>query len=210
MRAATAVVGLVLVLLGAADSSAQSLFIATGDRAVEGAAGWSVGPFSQGVETSGAVSLDGRWDVGFGVNWYKADFGGASDTTLVEWTPFARYFLFKEEEDGSAVSLAVHGQFFKTDYGSEEGWYALAGGQLFKKLELNDDVALYPFVGFFVAGESYPAGGTAERALYLTRQFGVHGQITLGQDLWVRVSAEEHGLRRENFRAARVALVRRF
>jgi hypothetical protein len=193
-------------------ASAQSLFIGRGERAVEGSVAWSVGPFSNGVETHGAVSLDGRWDVGFGVNWYVADFGGADDTTLIEWSPFVRYFLFKEQDDASPVSFAAHAAFFQDNYdGPDEGWYVLAGGQLFKKLAMSDGFALYPYVGFSLAAESISFGGAdAERALYLTRQFGVHGQITLGADAWLRVSAEEHSFRRETYRAARVAYVRRF
>jgi hypothetical protein len=193
-------------------ASGQSLFIAAGERAAEGSVGWSVGPFSNGIEIQGAVSLDGRWDVGFGVNRYVADFGGADDTTLTEWSPFVRYFLFKESDDAAPVSFAAHAAFFQDNYeGDDEGWYVLAGGQLFKKLAMSDGFALYPYVGFSLAGESYSFGGAdAERAVYLTRQFGVHGQMALGSNAWLRITAEEHSFRRETYRAARVAYVRRF
>lgn len=201
-----------LLLAAAAPARAQSLFILQGERAVEGSMAWSVGPFSQGVEFHGGGSLDGRWDVGFGVNRYRVELGGPDDTTLTEWTPFARYFLFKETDDGTPVSLAARAQFFNGNYGgSDEGWYILAGAEIYKRLELTPSLALFPFVGFSVAGESYSFGGAdAERALYLTRQFGVQGQLSIGEHAWLRLTLEEHSFRRETYRAARVAYVRRF
>jgi hypothetical protein len=200
------------VVLTAGSASAQSLFILQGERAAEGAVAWSVGPFSNGVEAHGAVSLDGRWDVGFGFNHYTADFGGDDDTTLDEWTLFARYFLFKEGDDATPVSLAAHAAFFKDDYeGNDEGWYALAGGHVFKRLALGEGLALYAYLGFALAGESYSfAGADAERALYITRQFGVHVLKSLGTNAWLRVTAEEHAFRRETYRAVRIGYVRRF
>ncbi|HUE88925.1 MAG TPA: hypothetical protein VMO26_22835 [Vicinamibacterales bacterium] len=200
------------VALAVAPAAGQSLFIVQGERAAEGSVGWSVGPFSNGLETHGAVSLDGRWDAGFGFNRYAADFGGQDDTILTEWSPFVRYFLFKEDDDATPVSFAAHAAFFQDNFdGDDEGWYVLAGGQLYKKFTLDETLALYPFVGFSLAGESYTfGGGEAERAVYLTRQFGVHGQIPLGAAAWLRVTAEEHSFRRETYRAIRVAYVRRF
>jgi hypothetical protein len=123
-----------------------------------------------------------------------------------------RYFFFKEDDDGTPISFAAHGAFFQGHFDDDdEAWYVLAGGQLYKKLALSDALSLYPYVGFSLAGESSTfGGGEAERAVYLTRQFGVHGQISLGADTWFRITAEEHSFRRETFRAARVALVRRF
>lgn len=201
-----------LTVLGTTAASAQSLFILQGDRAAEGSVGWSVGPFSNGIETHGSASLDGRWDVGFGFNRYTADFGGPEDTTFTEWTPFVRYFLFKEDDDATPVSVALHGQFFKDNFsGGDEGWYGLAGGQLYKKLTLVDGFTLYPYVGFSLAGESYTiGGGEAERAIYLTRQFGMHGQLRLADNSWLRLTAEEHSFRRETYRALRAAYVIRF
>jgi hypothetical protein len=210
MRIALIAAGLtVLIATGAA---AQSLFILQGERAAEGSVGWSVGPFSNGIETHAGASLDGRWDVGFGFNRYSVDFGGPDDTTLTEWTPFVRYFLFKEEDDATPVSVAAYGQFFSDNIdGDDEGWYVLAGGQLYKKLTLVDGLALYPYVGFSLAGESYTiGGGEPERAIYLTRQFGVHGQIRVTDNSWVRLTAEEHSFRRETYRAVRGAYVVRF
>ena len=201
-----------LAALTASVANAQSLFIRQGERAVEGSIGWSVGPFSNGIETHGAASIDGRWDIGFGFSWYEADFGGDGDTTFTEWSPFVRYFLFKEEDDATPVSFAAHAALFQSNFDDDdEGWYVLGGGQLFKKLTLAETVALYPYVGFSLAAESTRFGGAeAERALYLTRQFGVHGQITVAADAWVRVTAEEHSFRRETYRAARIAFVKRF
>jgi hypothetical protein len=200
-----------LLALFSGTASSQSLFILQGERAAEGSIGWSVGPFSNGVETHGGVSLDGRWDVGFGFNRYSVDLGGEDDSVLTEWTPFVRYFLFKEDDDATPISFAAHGQYFKDSFdGEDSGWYLLGGGELYKKLTLTEGFALYPFVGFSLAAESYTFGGDTERAVYLTRQFGVHAQLALGADAWVRMTAEEHSFRRETYRAVRGAFVRRF
>jgi hypothetical protein len=204
-------VAISMLVLSAGFASAQSLFILQGERAAEGSVGWSVGPFSNGVETHGAMSLDGRWDVGFGLNRYGVDLGGDDDSVLTEWTPFVRYFLFKEDDDATPVSLSAHAQYFNDSFdGDDGGWYLLAGGQVFKKLPLVENFALYPYVGFSVAGESSTLGGNNERAMYLTRQFGIHGQITIGSDSWLRVTVEEHSFRRETYRALRGAFVKRF
>lgn len=210
MRVILIAVGVTFLLAGPA--RAQSLFILQGERAAEGSVGWSVGPFSNGLEMHAGASLDGRWDVGFGVNRYSVDLGGEDDGTITEWTPFVRYFLFKEEDDGTPVTLAVNGQLFLDNFeGDDKGWYVLAGGQLFKKLTLIPEFAVYPFVGFSLAGESYSfGGGAAERALYITRQFGVHGQVTVSDNAWLRITVEEHSFRRETYRAVRAAFVKRF
>src|SRR5918995_2511171 len=102
-----------MLALFSSTAASQSLFILQGERAAEGSVGWSVGPFSSGVETHGGVSLDGRWDVGFGFNRYSVDLGGEDDSVFTEWTPFARYFLFKEDDDATPVSIAAHAQLFK-------------------------------------------------------------------------------------------------
>jgi hypothetical protein len=191
---------------------AQSLFIPQGQRAAEGVIGWSVGPSSNGLEALGSVSLDGRWDVGLGFNRYVFDLGGADDAVLTEWAPFARYFLFKETDDGTPVSLAVHGQLVVDRLaGTNGGWYLLAGSQLFKRLALDEGFAIYPFVGFSLVAESYELGGApADRSLYLARQFGVAGQIALATHGWLRVTLEEQAFRRETYRAVRVTYGRRF
>ena len=92
-----------LLLIGE-QAGAQSLFIRKGEHAAEGAIAWSVGPFSNGIEVHGGASLNGRWDVGFGFNHYDVDLGGADDATLNEWTPFVRYFMFKEADDNTPLS----------------------------------------------------------------------------------------------------------
>ena len=183
-----------------------------GERAVDGSVGWSVGPFSNGVETQVGGSLDGRWDVGFGFNRYSADFGGEDDTTFTEWSPSVRYFFFQENDAATPGSVAAHAALFQANSdAADAGWDVLAGGQLFKRFELAETIAMYPFVGFSLAGESSSFGGAdAERALYLTRQFGVHAMFALGPDAWVRATVEEHAFRRETYRAARVGYVRRF
>ena len=202
---------LALPFLTPTTAATQSLYIPQGERAVEGSVGWSVGPFSNGIETHAAGSLDGRWDVGFGFNRYAADFGGDDDTTFTEWSPSVRYFLFKEQDDGTPLSFATHAALFQDNYeGGDESWYVLGGGQLFKRFELGETLAMFPYVGFSLAGESYSfGGGAAERAVYLTRQFGVHALFTLSPTSWLRVTAEEHAFRRETYRAARVAYVRK-
>lgn len=192
---------------------AQSLFIMDGERAVEGSVGWSVGPFSNGIEVQVAGSIAGRWDVGFGFNRYAADFGGDDDTTFSEWSPSLRYFVVKEVDDGMPVSVAAHAALFQSNYeGGTEGWYALLGGQLFKRFDFTNAVAMYPFAGFSLATESFTpvTGAASEQSVYLTRQFGVNTVVALGTDMWVRVTVEEHAFRRETYRALRVALVRRF
>jgi hypothetical protein len=202
-----------LVVFCASSASGQSLFIMDGERAVEGSVGWSVGPFSNGIETHVAGSIDGRWDVAIGFNRYAADFGGDDDTTFTEWSPSLRYFLVKEIDDGMPVSVAAHAAWFRSRHdGDAEGWYALIGGQLFKRFDFTNAVAMYPYVGFSLAADSFAAfsGAEAERSLYLTRQFGVNTVIALGTDMWVRVTVEEHAFRRETYRALRAALVRRF
>jgi hypothetical protein len=126
--------------------------------------------------------------------------------------PVRALFPLQGDRHGTPVSLAAHAAFFQGNYeGGEEGWYSLAGAQLYKKFPLADTLALYPYVGFSLALESSSfGGGDRERSLYLTRQIGVHAQLALSTDSWLRVTAEEQGLRRETYRAARVAYVRRF
>ena len=112
-----------------------------------------MGPFSQGIELQGAVSLDGRWDVGFGLNRYATDLGGAADAKFTEWTPSVRYFFFKEDDDGTPVSVAGHAQYFHDDYGgANKGWYVLAGADVFKRLTLTDRLRAVPVCRVFAGG----------------------------------------------------------
>lgn len=200
-----------LMVISASVASGQSLFVADGERAAEGSVAWSVGPSSNGVEVHGAASLNGRWDVGFGVNRFNVDVPGG-DQRFSEWTPFVRYFLFKEDDDSVPVSLSVSGQYFQDNYqGDDEGRYALFGATVAKRLTLSDGFSLYPYLGFALATESYTFGDAdPARSTYLTRQLGVHGLVTLTDGLWLRVTAEEHAFRRETYRAVRVAVVGRF
>ena len=189
------IVVIVAVLLTAATpASSQSLFILEGERAAEGSIAWSVGPFSDGLETHGGVSLGGRWDVGLGFNRYEVDFGGADDTTLTEWTPFVRYFLFKEDDNGPPVSLSVNAQYFVDSYESDDdGWYVLLGSQLYKRLRLSDGFSVYAYIGFSFAAESFTAGdAAADRAVYLTRQLGMHAMVRMTDSAWFRFQRLGH------------------
>ena len=81
-----------------------------------------MGPFSQGSSCRAPCRLDGRWDVGFGLNRYATDLGGAAAATFTEWTRRC-VFLFKEDDDGTPVSVAGHAQYFHDDYGdANAGW----------------------------------------------------------------------------------------
>jgi hypothetical protein len=190
-------------------ASAQSVLVRAGERAFEGSAGWSVGLVSDGVEVHGSASLDGRWDVGLGINRYVADFGGDDETAFTEWAPFARYFVFKETDDDTPVSLAAIAQFASARIGDEDrSWYVLGGGRLYKHLTLTDRLDLFPYLGFALAGESYSFGAAASgRSLSLTRQFGVQALIRVSEAGWLQLSVEEHGFRRDTFRAVRAAVV---
>jgi hypothetical protein len=207
-------------LLSATTVAAQSLYLDRGQRGLEGMVGWSVGPSSDGVETSVGVALDGRVDVGFAFNRYELEFDDGTSLTFKEYAPFVRYFAIKEEKDGPPVSLALHGQFFGDDYTDEDtGWYVMTGTTIYKRLRLSKDdtnaraVSLYPFLGFSFVGESYSDdGGRSERAVYLTRNLGMHVAIPLdaaGATL-LRATVEEQSFRRETYRAVRIGIVRRF
>ena len=201
----------VCFFVSAGSATAQSLFILQGEHAVEGAGSWSSGPFSNGVEFLGSVSLNGRWDVGFGYNVYSVDLGGDENSVFTEWTPFVRYFFFKEDDDGTPLSFAGEAQFFSDNYeGSDTGWYVQVGGQLFKKFSMTNSFALYPFVGFALVTESATFGGETDADTYLTRQFGVHAQLAVTDNAWIRLTLDDHAFRRESYKAARVAYVQRF
>jgi hypothetical protein len=209
--AAAVMVGGVLI---ARTAAAQSLYLEPAQRALEATVGWSVGPSSDGVETAVSVAFDGRVDVGIGFNRYDLDFGDGTGITFREYAPFVRYFAVKEGRDGAPISLALHGQYFTDDYDDEDtGWYVMTGATIYKRLKLSDRFTLYPFVGFSFAGESYSYdGGPDERAVYLTRNLGMHAAVPLdarGATL-LRFTVEEQSFRRETYRAARIGIVRRF
>ena len=51
-----------------------------------------------------------------------------SKSTFNEFAPFARVFLFKQQDGGTPVSLAVSGQFFLDDYyTNDSGHYVQVG-----------------------------------------------------------------------------------
>jgi hypothetical protein len=205
---------IVCALAPAPDTAAQSLYLEPAQRAVEATAGWSVGPSSDGVETSVSFAFDGRVDAGIAFNRYDVDFGDGTGITFREYAPFVRYFAVKEGRDGAPVSLALHGQFFTDDYDDEDtGWYVMTGATVYKRLGLSKSLTLYPYLGFSFVGESYSYdGGPDERAAYLTRNLGMHAAIPLGASgaTLLRFTVEEQAFRRETYRAARIGIVRRF
>lgn len=199
---------LLLTIAAAAPAGAQSLFTDRGNRAVEGNVGWSVGPSSNGLETLFAVSLDGRTDVGLGISRYTLTFDDGSKTSFREYAPFARVFLV-EEEGGAPLSLSVGAQLFVGDYGSDDsGRYIQIGPTIYKAFKLSDRFTLYPFAGFAFVAESYRFGdGPAERAQYLTRDFGLHLLAPVSERWFVRMSVVEQSFRRETYRGARIAVI---
>jgi hypothetical protein len=201
-------------LMLSSTAGAQSLFLDRGQRAVDATVGWSVGPSSDGIETAVGVALDGRLDLGFAFNRYDVDLGDGSSSTFNEYAPFVRYFAVKEGADGAPVSLALHGQYFGDDYsGDDTGWYVMTGMTLAKRLRLSKPLTIYPFGGFSFVGESYSfGGGPSERAVYLTRNLGLHLTIPLAADgaTVLRATVEEQSFRRETYRTARIGVVRRF
>jgi hypothetical protein len=200
----------------ASGATAQSLYLEPGQRALEATVGWSVGPSSDGVETTVSAAFGGRVDAGIAFNRYDVDFGDGTGATFREYAPFVRYFAAKEGRDGAPVSLALHGQYFADDFTDEDtGWYVMTGATVYKRLGLSKSkaFALYPFVGFSFVGESYSYdGGPDERAAYLARNLGMHAAVALSGDgaTLLRFTVEEQAFRRETYRAARIGIVRRF
>ena len=204
---------LLVLLLAAVPVSAQSLYLQPGERAVEISAGWSVGPSSNGLETSASVGLNGRLDLGLGFNRYTITFDDGSDSSFSEYAPFARYFVIKQAEGAAPVSLAVSAQAFVDDYpvDGDSGKFVQIGTAVYKALRLADNFEMQPYVGFAFVAESYAFGGEeAETARYLTRDLGLH--FTTASDRpWIwRATLLEQSFRRETYRAARVAAIRRF
>lgn len=205
--------GIGLGLVMAAPAAAQSLYVPAGERGVEVSAGWSVGPSSNGIETHAGVSLDGRWDVGVSFNRYTIDFEDGSDSTFNEYAPFVRYFFVKEADNGAPVSLSANAQLFLDDYpnAADKGKFVQIGATVYKSLRISDNFEMQPFAGFAFVAESYTfGGGDAETAQYLTRDFGLH--FTTSTDrAWIwRATLLEQSFRRETYRGARVAAIRRF
>ena len=188
----------------------RSLYLKNGERAGEGSVGWSVGPSSHGTEVSVGASLDGRTDVGLTIARYTYTFDDRSKSTFDE-SPFVRFFLVKEQNNGAPVSLAVSGQIFLDDYGTEDsGRYVQLGKAVYKQLKLSERLSLQPFIGFGFVAESYSfGGGPAERAQYLTRDLGLHFTTATDRPWFVRMTLGEQSFTRETYRGARVSVVRR-
>jgi hypothetical protein len=204
---------LCVLLAGASPAFGQSLFLKDGDRAAIGSVGWSVGPQSTGVETFVGASLNGRIDVGFGMSHYKYTYDDGSVSKFNEWAPFVRVFLVKEGDDNAPVSLAVHGQFFIDDYAtSESGNYVQAGATLYKSLKLSDEISIHPFLGFSFVDESYtPAPDSpTDRQQYLERDLGVHVTTRTDRPWFLQLTLIEESFRKETYRGARLAYVRKF
>ena len=193
----------VAIALVTAEARAQSLFVVQGERAAEGSVAWSVGPFSQGVELHGALSLGGRWDIGFGVNRYNADLRRRRRHDVHGVDAVGPLFLVQGRRRGTPVSVAAHAQYFHDDYGGiDSGWYVLAGAESARSWRSTDSAGAAPLSsGFSFAGESFRFGGaTPDRSVYLTRQFGVHAQFALGASGWLRFTR-----RRAQFPAGNVS-----
>jgi hypothetical protein len=202
---------LLFVLLTAMPVHGQSLYLRDGERAVEASGSWSVGPSSHGLEGSVGASLDGRLDVGLTIGRYTYTFEDGSKSTFKEYAPFVRWFPVKEEDDGAPVSLAVSGQVFLDDYGTDDsGHYVQFGTAVYKQLRLSDRFSMQPFIGFGFVAESYTfGGGPAERAQYLTRDLGLQFTTPTDRPWFVRMTLSDQSFRRETYRGARVSVVRR-
>jgi hypothetical protein len=206
----TRVCGLMLMLCAATvPAAAQSLYLDKGERAVEGYAGWSTGPQSTGAEFLGSAGF-GRVDVGIGIARYTYTFDDGSTSSFTEYAPLVRYFAVKQQS-GAPISLSINGQVFFDDYGtSDKGSYGKVGTTVYRDVKVTDGFSLQPFIGFSFVAESYSFGdGPAATAQYLTRDLGVH-LTTAPKRPWVlRLTLEEQAFRRETYRSARVAVVRR-
>jgi hypothetical protein len=209
MRTVFVVVMLNLVSLPVA---AQSLHLPAGTSGLELSGGWSVGPSSNGVETSVGASLRGKVDVGIQISHYKLDFGDGFTSSFEDYAPFVRWFPVKQQS-GAPVSMAVSGQLFVDDYESDEdsGKYGQLGVTAFKAFTFGNKWAFTPFAGFGFVAESYSFGGEpSEDAQYLTRDFGMHVTSPEDRPWLIRFTLIEQSFRRETYRGARVGLIRRF
>jgi hypothetical protein len=191
---------------------AQSLYLNEGERAIDAGVAWSVGPSSNGTEVVVSVSPTSRVDLGLMIARYTYTFDDGSKSTFKEFAPFVRFFPVKETQDGAPVSVAVSGQVFVDDYSAEgdSGKYVQLGTTVYKNFALSSRFALQPFVGFAFVAESYAFGGGApDRAQYLTRDIGLHFTTATDQPWFFRMTVAEQSFRRETYRGARIAVVRR-
>jgi hypothetical protein len=188
---------LLLSMSIAAPARAQSLHLDKGEKAIEGYAGWSTGPSSTGAEFLGSVGF-GRVDVGLAVAHYTYTFDDGSKSSFTEYAPLVRYFAVKQQS-GAPISLSLNGQLFFDDYGtSDKGSYGKFGTTVYRDVKVTDGFSLQPFIGFSFVAESYTFGdGPAATAQYLTRDLGVH------------LTTAPAAFRRETYRSARIAVIRR-
>ena len=195
--------------LAAAPAGAQSLYLDKGEKAVEGYAGWSTGPSSTGAEFLGSVGF-GRVDVGVGIARYTYTFDDGSKSSFTEYSPLVRFFAVKQTA-GAPISLSINGQLFFDDYGtSDKGSYAKLGTTVFRDVKVTDGFSLQPYIGFAFVAESYTFGDSpAETAQYLTRDLGVHFTTAPARPWVLKLTLEDQAFRRETYRAARIAVIRR-
>ena len=200
---------LLLLTLAAPPAAAQSLYLDKGERAVEGYAGWSTGPSSTGAEFLGSVGV-GRVDVGVGIARYTYTFDDGSTSSFTEYAPLVRYFAVKQRS-GAPISLSINGQLFVDDYGtSDKGRYGKFGTTVFRDVKVAEGFSIQPYIGFSFVAESYTFGdGPAATAQYLTRDLGVHFTTAPARPWVLKLTLEEQAFRRETYRAARIAVIRR-
>jgi hypothetical protein len=205
------IAAMVLVLGAGAQAAAQSLHLPAGTNGIELGAGWSVGPASNGIETFIGGSIGGKVDLGVQLSHYEATFDDGFTSHWEDYAPLVRWFPVKEQ-DGSPVSLSVSGQFFIDDYESDEdsGKFVQIGPTVYKAFTLKNEWAITPFAGFGFVAESYSFGGApADSAQYLTRDFGLHFTSPADRSWLVRFTLIDQSFRRETYRGARVAVIRK-
>ena len=191
-------------------AAGQSLYLADGENGVEVSAGWSVGPFSKGLETFIGAGINGRFDVGLGISRYTYTLDEGVESEFTEYAPFLRYFPVKQE-GSTPVSLSLNAQVFLDDYGTDdEGRYVQLGTTVYKLFDLTDRFVLLPFVGFAFVAEEYTFGDApTDRAQYLTRDLGVHFSTQIDRPWLLRLTIIEQSFRRETYRGIRGSILRR-
>ncbi len=200
----------VALCLAAAPAAAQSLYLDKGENAVEGYAGWSTGPQSNGAEFLGSVGIGGRVDLGVGIAHYTYTFSDGSTSSFTEYAPLVRYFAVKQQS-GAPISLSINGQLFFDDYGtSDKGKYGKFGTTVYRDVKVTDGFSIQPYLGFAFVAESYTFGdGPAANAQYLTRDLGVHFTTGAKRPWVLELTLEELAFRQETYRSARISVIRR-
>jgi hypothetical protein len=202
---------LLAVFLSAPQLHAQSLYLNSGQRAIQVTAGLSTGPDSHGEDVTLSAGL-GSVDVGFTLAHYTYTPDDALKSSYKEYAPFVRAFLLKQQANGAPVSISVNAQVFVADYGNDDdsGNYVQVGTTVYKALRLNDRFAMQPYAGFAFVAESYTfGGGAADKAQYLSRDLGIHFTTAPEKPWLFRITLAEQAFRRETYRAARIGLMRR-